>query len=149
MISKLTNNCKIHLILTSAQLWCGVDMKTSSATKIGIINTEESQPGEIVERRHSPLSEPLLIGLINQGRKTFCPDSMRRTLERQKLHKLGLKWEEGSKSRKEKRKGQSGVWYNGIEFDIFYIYFDIVQWKVVKHSLLIWYIPFDHLETFL
>ena len=27
--------------------------------------------GEIVERRHSPLSEPLLIGLINQGRKTF------------------------------------------------------------------------------
>ena len=88
-------------------------------------------------------------GLINQGRKTFCPDSMRRTLDRQKLHRLGLKWEEGSKSRKEKRKGQSGVWYNGIEFDIFYIYFDIVQWKDVKHSSLIWHIPFDHLETFL
>ena len=139
MISKLTNNCKIHLILTSAQLWCGVDMKKSSASKIGIINTEESQPGEIVDH--------CWLGFDKSRQKDFLPwlyeaDTGHR-------HRLGLKWEEGSRSKKEKRKGQSGVWYNGIEFDIFYIYFDIVQWKDVKHSSLIWHIPFDHLETFL
>ena len=75
-----------------------------------------------MERRHSPLNEPLLIGLINQGRKTFCPDSMRRTLDID----IDLASNERRGREVERRRGKVKVEFDIMELNLIYFIYILI-----------------------